>query len=128
MTRIFFLAFDSAGQTPLIKKLRNAGHKVVVAQPRYPEFQEMLKQQQPPPEVVLADCSTTPSHTRETCNYIQASKAFQAIPIVMFNVKKEDEARTRERVPKAILLFNDKVDPELSKIANDAPDLTKRSL
>lgn len=116
MARLFFMAFDSAGQTSLVKKLRAAGHKLAIAQPRYPEFYELLKQQAPPPEAIIVDCSHLASHARESSNYIRSLKSFKDTPLILYNVKKEDEARTRERVPNAFLLPNDKVEAQLAEI------------
>lgn len=113
MARIFFMAFDSAGQTPLIKKLRGAGHKLAITEPKYPAFYELLKQQAPPPDVFVVDCSKQSSHARESSNYVRGMKAYKETPFILYNVKKEDEARTREKVPNATMLFNDAVEKQL---------------
>lgn len=116
MARIFFMAFDRANQTALAKKLRAAGHRLSQAEPRYPEFYELLKQQQPPPEVFVVDCSMMPSHARESCNYLKSLKTYRDLPFLLYNVKKEDEVKAREKVPGAVILFNDAVDGELHRL------------
>lgn len=113
MARIFFMAFDSAGQTPLIKKLRNAGHKVAITEPKYPAFYDLLKQQNPPPEAFVVDCSKQASHARESCNYVRSLKTYKETPIVLYNVKKEDEAKTREKVANPVILLDDRVEKQL---------------
>jgi hypothetical protein len=114
VARVFFMAFDAAGQTTLVKKLRAAGHRLAVTEPRYPQFYELLKQQAPPPEVFVVDCSTMPSHARESSNYVRGLKAYKEIPFVLYNVKKEDEEKTKAKVPGATILLNDKVEPQLA--------------
>lgn len=109
MARIFFMAFEAAGQYPLIKKLRNLGHKVAVTQPRHPEFYNHLKQQLQPPEIFVCDQSRTPSHARESCNFIRGLKQFKDTPFILYNVKPEDEAQAKEKVSGAILLSDDDV-------------------
>lgn len=116
MARIFFMAFEKANQTPLAKKLRSAGHRLAQAEPRFPEFYELLKQQQPHPEVFVVDCSMMPSHARESSNYVKSLKAYRDVPVLLYNVKKEDEAKTREKVPGARILFGDSVEKELEKL------------
>lgn len=116
MARIFFMAFDSAGQTPLIKKLRAAGHKVAVTEPKYPAFHELLKQQQPPPELFVVDCSKLASHARESSNFIRSLRAHRETSFLLYNVKPEDEAKTRERVPGAVLAFDDRLDEPLRRL------------
>lgn len=116
MARIFFMAFDSAGQTPLIKKLRNAGHKVAITEPKYPAFYDLLKQQNPPPEVFVVDCSKQASHARESCNYVRSLKTYKETPILLYNVRKEDEARTREKVTNPVILFDDRVEKQLESM------------
>ena len=113
MARIFFMAFESAGQTPLIKKLRGAGHKLAITEPKYPAFYDLLKQQAPGPDLFIVDCSKQPSHARESCNYVRSLKSYKETPIVLYNVKKEDETKSREKVPNAILLFDDRVEKQL---------------
>jgi hypothetical protein len=121
MARIFFMAFDKAGQTPLIKKLRAAGHRVAITEPKYPAFHELLKQQSPPPEVFVVDCSIQPSHARESSNYIRGLKAHKATPFVLYNVRKEDEAQTLAKVPGATVIFNDQVELALASFAPPSP-------
>lgn len=116
MARIFFMAFDSAGQTPLIKKLRGAGHKLAITEPKYPAFYDLLKQQAPPPEIILVDCSKSASHARESCNYIRSLKSYKETPLVLYNVKKEDESKVREKVSNPIMLFDDKVERQLESM------------
>ncbi len=116
MARIFIMAFDSAGQTPLIKKLRNAGHKVAITEPKYPAFHDLLKQQNPGPEVFVVDCSKQASHARESCSYVRSLKAYKETPMVLYNVKKEDEARTREKVTNPVILFDDRVEKQLESM------------
>lgn len=110
------MAFEAAGQSPLVKRLRAAGHKVAQSEPKYPAFYDLLKQQAPPPDVFLVDCSHKPSHAFESCNYVRSLKAHKTTPILLYNVRKEDEARARERVPGATLLANDKVEPNLGAV------------
>lgn len=116
MARIFFMAFEKAGQTPLVKKLRGAGHKLAITEPKYPAFYDLLKQQTPPPELFVVDCSTLASHARETCNYVRSLKSYKETPIVLYNVKKEDEPKSREKVPNAFVLFDDKVEKQLESL------------
>jgi len=113
MARIFFLAFNSADPTPLIKKLRNLGHRLIVAEPRYPEFDQILRQQAQPPDVVVCDASKFPSQARETCNYLRGLKATRAVPFILYNVKPEDEEKTRARVAGAVLLRDDDILPAI---------------
>ncbi len=116
------MAFDSAGLYPLIKKLRNGGHKVAVAEPRYPDFYNLLKQQLQPPEVFLCDHSTLPSHARESSNYIRGLKAYRETPFILFNVKPDDEAKAKEKVAGATILNDDAVEAALRKVLPGPPD------
>lgn len=118
MARIFFMAFDSADQTPLIKKLRYSGHKVALTEPRYPGFYELLKQQSPAPDVFIVDCSKLPSHARESSNYVRSLRAYKETPFILYNVKKEDEAKAREKVPNAVILFDDRVERQLESMGH----------
>lgn len=120
MARIFFMAFEAAGQTPLVKKLRGAGHRLAITEPKYPAFYELLKQQQPPPELFIVDASKFSSHARESSNYVRSLKSFKETPFILYNVKKEDEAKTKERVPGAVVLFNDAVERAVSELGFNA--------
>lgn len=119
------MAFEAAGQTPLIKKLRSV-HRLAQTEPRYPAFHDLLKQQVPPPDVFVVDCSQKASHAFESCNYVRSLKAYKATPIVLYNVRKEDDARARERVPGAIVLNDDKVERQIEQLGlgpNAAPQV-----
>lgn len=120
MARIFFLAFNRADPVPLIKKLRTLGHKLIVAEPKYPEFDQVLKQQAQPPEVVVCDLSTQPSHVRETCNYLRGLRSLKEVPFLLYNAKPEDDEKTKARVPGAILLRDDSVVAALNRLAKPA--------
>jgi hypothetical protein len=126
MARIFFMAFEASGQTPLVKKLRGAGHRIAQTEPRYPAFYDLLKQQIPAPEVFIVDCSRQSSHARESSNYAWSLKAHRATPFILYNVKKEDEARTREKVPTATILFDDKVEAALARLGLAAAPSTRQ--
>ena len=115
MARIFFMAFESAGQYPLVKQLRNLGHKIILTEPRYPAFYELLKQQVPPPDLFMCDASVQPSHARECGNYIRALKNHKQTPFIVYNVRPEDEARTLERIPGATLVAGPDPVPALEK-------------
>jgi hypothetical protein len=115
MARIFFMAFEAAGQTPLVKKLR-AVHRLAQTEPRYPAFYDLLKQQAPTPDAIVVDCSHKAHHALESCNYIRSLKAYKTTPIVLYNVRKEDEAKARERVPNALVLSDDKVEKQLAAL------------
>lgn len=115
MARVFLMVFESTGPSTLIKKIRNAGHKVAVAEPRYPAFYALLKQQSTPPEIFVVDCSRLPSHARESCNYIQTLQAYRDARFLLYNVKPEDEAKTLQRVRGARLLRDDDVLPTLER-------------
>lgn len=121
MARIFFMAFDQAGQTPLVKKLRNAGHKLAIAEPRYPGFYDLVKQQDPPPQVFVVECGTLASHARESCNYLKGLKSYKDVPFLLYNVKKEDEAKTIAKVPGATLLSTDQVEKALAGLGFGPP-------
>jgi response regulator RpfG family c-di-GMP phosphodiesterase len=125
MARIFFLAFNSADPMPLIKKLRNLGHKLIVAEPRYPEFDQILKQQAQPPEIVVCDMSKLASHARETCNYLRGLRSLREAPFLLYNVKPEDEAKTLDRVPGAALLKDDDVVPAIEAALSRRPGAPK---
>lgn len=116
MARVFFLAFDEAGHYPLVKRLRNAGHKMIVAQPKYPEFVDLLRQQPHPPEVFVADLGMRPSHVREALGYLRGLKAHKETPFLLFRVKPEDEAKNREKVPGAIQIPSDDVEVALDDL------------
>ena len=121
MARIFFMAFDEAGQSTLQKRLRASGHKLAITPPRWPAFFELLKQQDPVPDVFLVDCSRLASHAREACNYLKGLKAYKDRPFVLYNVKKEDQAKTLEKVPDAILVFSDAVEKQLAAMGLAPP-------
>ncbi|HEX9816585.1 MAG TPA: hypothetical protein VGB18_06365, partial [Candidatus Thermoplasmatota archaeon] len=100
----------------VIKKLRGAGHKIAITEPKYPAFHDLLKQQNPGPEVFVVDCSKLASHARESCNYVRSLKSYKETPILLYNVKKEDEAKAREKVPNAVVLFDDRVERQLESM------------
>lgn len=116
MARLFLLVFENTNPTPLIKKLRAAGHQLVVSEPRWPGFGALLKQQTRPLDLFLADCSKLPSHARESCNYIQSLKSFKDHPFVLYNVKPEDDGKTLEKVRGARLVRGDDVAPIIDEI------------
>jgi hypothetical protein len=118
MARLFVLAFNESEAYVLVKKLRNFGHKVAVAEPKAPEFVTLLKQQVQPIETFVGDCSRQPSHVREAGNYIRSLKAYRDTPFLLYHVKPEDDARTLERVPGARLL---RTEAELLKALPGAP-------
>jgi hypothetical protein len=114
LARLFFMAFEAAGQTPVVKRLRQAGHRLAHTEPKYPAFYDLLKQQAPPPDAFVVDCSLKAHHALESCNYVRSLKAYKTTPIVLYNVKKDDEAKARDRVAGAILLPDDKVEKTLA--------------
>lgn len=116
MARVFFMAFNDADQVPLIKALRAAGHKLVVAQPKAPEFTDLLRQQLQPPEIVVADMSKRPSQALEAIAYVRGLRAQQTTPFLLYNVKPEDQGRAGQRIAGARLLADGEVLPVLQEI------------
>jgi len=117
MARVFFLAFNDADPVPLIKAMRAAGHKLVVAQPKHPEFTDLLRQQLQPPEVFVADLGKRPSHALEALAYIRGLKAHASTPFLLYNVRPEDEARAAQKVPGARLSASAEILPIVQEMA-----------
>lgn len=104
VVRVFFMAFDDAGQTHVVKQLQRLGHKVIQSEPRYPDFYRLLKQQSQPPDVIVADCSKRSSHVRESGNYIRGVRVYESIPFIAYNVPQEASQSTRERIPGVVVV------------------------
>jgi hypothetical protein len=64
----------------------------------------------------VLDCSKQPSHARESANYIRGMKAHKTTPFIAYNVRAEDEATTKQRIPGAIVVSGDDPQPTLDAL------------
>lgn len=116
MARLFLMMSESAAPGTLIKQLRAAGHRLIVAEPRYPDFFNLLRQQTEAPELFVVDCSRLANHARESANYVRGLRAHQSTPFILFNVRLEDEGKCREKVPGAVLVRDGNVLPAVEAV------------
>lgn len=96
MARVRFIHWKPSEAKPTIEALRAAGHHV--------DYDEKLDSQSfgpPPPDAVVIDLSSRPSHGREVAIWLRGRKKTRLIPLVFVNGEPEKVEATRARIPDA---------------------------
>lgn len=104
MASVFFLVTRQARQNELVRALQRAGHRVVTAEPRHPDFVLGIEAMRPKPDVVVVEGSMMPHLGRDAAGYLKDTKAFREIPVIFYNVKPEEAEAARKKVADAVFV------------------------
>ncbi len=84
-----------------LRALRDAGHDVVVVEPRFPECKAQLEALRP--GLVVVDGSDAPSHGRATAAWLSALARFRTVPFLFLDVSDREVPRVKKELPRAQL-------------------------
>jgi hypothetical protein len=87
------------GRDAGIDSLREAGHDVIVVEPRFPDCQEELRDLRA--GLVIVDGSQAPSHGRATAGWMASQARFRTTPFLFVDVPDRDMARVKKELPRA---------------------------
>jgi hypothetical protein len=99
MAKITVLQMSGGGHLSEIDSLRDAGHVVVVVEPRWPECQDVLDDSRP--ALVVVDGSHQPSHGRTVAGWMATQSRFRTVPFLFLDVPDRDMARVKKEVARA---------------------------
>lgn len=92
------LAFKEGERDAIVAPLEAAGHKVVVTEPKDPEFRLALRAL-PQVDAVVVDLSHKAPQGRECAAWITEQKRYRKVPVLVTGVPDGDEDVTRAKVP-----------------------------
>ena len=95
---IVVLAFKDGARDELIPPLEKAGHRVVVTEPKDPDFRLALRSL-PVLDVVVVDLSKGAPSGRECAAWITMQKRYRSVPVLLTGVPDGDEDVTKMKVP-----------------------------
>jgi hypothetical protein len=99
MANITVLQMPGAGHGGEIETLREAGHAVVVVEPRWPECRDALGDMHP--ALVVVDGSHQPLHGRKVAAWMATQSRFRTVPFLFLDVPDRDMARVKKEVVRA---------------------------
>jgi hypothetical protein len=82
-----------------LRALGDAGHDLVVLEPRYPENAGELEQRRP--ALVVVDGVKAPSHGRATASWLATRPGMRTVPFLFLDVPDKDIARVKKELPRA---------------------------
>jgi DNA-binding NarL/FixJ family response regulator len=95
---VVVLAFKDAERDALVAPLKAAGHRVVVTEPKDPDFRLALRALEAV-DVVVVDLSKGAAHGRECAAWVSQQRRFRSVPVLLTGVPDGDEGVTRMKVP-----------------------------
>ena len=98
MAVIVVLAFKDGARDELVPPLEKAGHRVVVTEPKDPEFRLALRSL-PQVDAVVVDLSKGAPSGRECAAWVTMQKRYRSVPVLLTGVPDGDEDVTRAKVP-----------------------------
>jgi len=99
MSVIVVFAFkDGGARDELVPPLEKAGHRVVVTEPKDPEFRLALRSL-PQVDVVVVDLSKGAPSGRECAAWVTMQRRYRNVPVLLTGVPDGDEDVTRAKVP-----------------------------
>ena len=99
MSLIVVLTMPEAGHEAELDALRNAGHELVVLEPRFPESREALSSVRP--ALVVVDGSHAPSHGRAVASWMAGQPRYRTVPFLFVDVPDREMARVKKELPRA---------------------------
>lgn len=98
MATVVILAFKEADRAPLVDPLKAAGHRVVVLEPKDPDFRLALRGLEAV-DAVVVDLSVKGAHGRECASWITEQKRYRNVPVLLTGVPDGEEDVTKVKVP-----------------------------
>jgi DNA-binding NarL/FixJ family response regulator len=95
---VVVLSFKDGAREELLPPLEKAGHRVVVTEPKDPEFRLALRSL-PNVDVVVVDLSVKAPSGRECAAWITMQKRYRNVPVLLTGVPDGDEDVTKVKVP-----------------------------
>ena len=85
--------------------LAATGATIVVAEPRWPVFFDVVERERP--DVIVIACGIIPQHAREAARYLGDGFNTRDIPVILVDVRPEDLAATKVSAPRATIVQRD---------------------
>ncbi|MBX3130894.1 MAG: hypothetical protein KF718_29515 [Polyangiaceae bacterium] len=102
MPVILMLAMEGQSvRAEAVTQLSNAGHQVVVVEPRFPECKGEIEKLTP--GLVLVDGAQAPSHGRATAAWLAGVARFRTVPFLFLDVPDRDVPKVKKELPRAQL-------------------------
>ena len=100
MATVVLLAFKDkdSEREPIMARLKAAGHRVVVTEPKDPDFRLALRAVVDL-NVVVVDLSKGAAQGRECAAWVSQQRRFRNVPVLLTGVPDGDEDVTRQKVP-----------------------------
>ena len=95
---IMVLAFKDGARDELVPPLEKAGHRVVLSEPKDPDFRLALRAMTQL-DAVVVDLSKGAPSGRECAAWITMQKRYRNVPVLLTGVPDGDEDVTKVKVP-----------------------------
>lgn len=98
MATVVVLSFKDGARDELVAPLKAAGHRVVVTEPKDPDFRLALRAIEAL-DAVVVDLSKGAAQGRECAAWVSQQRRFRNVPVLVTGVPDGDEDVTRMKVP-----------------------------
>ena len=98
MATVVLFAFKDGARNELVPPLEKAGHRVVVTEPKDPDFRLALRAL-PQVDAVVVDLSKGAPNGREAAAWVSMQRRYRQVPVLLTGVPDGDEEVTRQKVP-----------------------------
>jgi len=88
-----------AARSRELSGLRDAGHELLVVEPRFPECKAELEKSRP--AIVVVDGEKSPSHGRATAGWMAGLARLRTVPFLFLDVSDKEIARVKKEIPRA---------------------------
>jgi CheY-like chemotaxis protein len=95
---VVLFAFKDGARPELVGPLEKAGHRVVVTEPKDPDFRLALRAL-PQVDAVVVDLSKGAPSGREAASWVSQQRRYRNVPVLLTGVPDGDEEVTRQKVP-----------------------------
>ncbi len=98
MATVALLSFKESEREEILARLKAAGHRVIVSEPKDPDFRLALRAVVEL-DVVVVDLSKGGAQGRECAAWVMAQRRFRKVPVLLTGVPNGEEEVTRQKVP-----------------------------
>ncbi len=98
MATVVLLSFKEGEREEIMARLKAAGHRVVITEPKDPDFRLALRSVATL-DVVVVDLSKGGAQGRECAAWVMAQRRFRKVPVLLTGVPDGEEDVTRQKVP-----------------------------
>jgi len=117
---VLYLHFESPERDTRVQKLQRSGARILVTEPRWPNFFELAKREKP--YAIAVDFTHAPSHALETADYLAKAKETRDAALYLLRIPPDRIDIVKKRLPHAAIVTEAELSERLVKAEREAQE------